>query len=64
MTGHDVVPPADGIHRVMEDERVAVDAVRVFHGPEVDDAYAYRFTVKRTGKVVAFSGDTAAGTPV
>jgi ribonuclease BN (tRNA processing enzyme) len=58
--GHDVVPPATGVHRVMEDDRVVVDAVRVFHGPEVADAYAYRFTVKQTGRVAVFSGDTAA----
>jgi ribonuclease BN (tRNA processing enzyme) len=60
VVGHDVVPAATGVHRVMEDDRVVVDAVRVFHGPEVADAYAYRFTVKRTGKVAVFSGDTAA----
>ncbi len=60
VVGHDVVPPATGVQRVMEDDRVVVDAVRVFHGPEVADAYAYKFTVKRTGKVVVFSGDTAA----
>ena len=39
---------------------VRVEATRVFHGPEVAHAYAYRFTVKSTGKVVVFSGDTAA----
>lgn len=59
--GHDVDVPLDGsIVRVMEDDNVQVDATRVFHGPEVLNAYAYRFTVKRTGKVVVFSGDTAA----
>ena len=42
----------------MEDENVVVSATRVFHGPEVHDAYAYRFDIKRTGKSVTFSGDT------
>jgi ribonuclease BN (tRNA processing enzyme) len=61
LTPHDVVLPAgEGVHPVMEDDRVVVEATRVFHGPEVLDAYAYRFTVKRTGKVAVFSGDTAA----
>ena len=61
VTPTDVVLPAgSGIHPVMEDDRVVVEASRVFHGPEVVDAYAYRFTVKRTGKVAVFSGDTAA----
>jgi ribonuclease BN (tRNA processing enzyme) len=57
----DVLLPTDGgVQPVMEDERVVVEAARVFHGPEVPHAYAYRFTVKRTGKTVVFSGDTAA----
>jgi ribonuclease BN (tRNA processing enzyme) len=59
----DVALPLAGISRVMEDDRVTVNATRVFHGPEVADAYAYRFTVKRSGKVVVFSGDTAAPDP-
>jgi ribonuclease BN (tRNA processing enzyme) len=54
------IPDAAGAHLVMEDDRVRVEATRVFHGPEVTDAYAYRFTVKDSGKVVVFSGDTAA----
>jgi len=58
---HDVMVPADGTpQRVMEDANVIVDATRVFHGPEVPDAYAYRFTIKASGKTVVFSGDTAA----
>ncbi|WP_420120901.1 MBL fold metallo-hydrolase [Nakamurella sp.] len=57
----DIAVPADGTPtRVMEDANVVVDATRVFHGPEVANAYAYRFTIKSTGKVVVFSGDTAA----
>ncbi|WP_036556359.1 MBL fold metallo-hydrolase [Nocardioides insulae] len=48
------------VTRVMEDDLVVVDATRVFHGEELEDAYAYRFTVKSTGKQVVFSGDTAA----
>ena len=55
-----LLPVGGGIHPVMEDDRVVVEASRVFHGPEVEHAYAYRFTVKRTGKTVVFSGDTAA----
>ena len=61
LTASDLLLPAgEGIHHVMEDDRVRVDATRVFHGPEMADAFAYRFTVKSTGKVVVFSGDTAA----
>jgi ribonuclease BN (tRNA processing enzyme) len=55
-----LLPAGEGIHPVMEDDRVVVEATRVFHGPEVEHAYAYRFTVKSTGKTVVFSGDTAA----
>ena len=55
-----VLPGGPGIHRVMEGDRVLVEATRVFHGPELAHAYAYRFTVKRTGTVAVFSGDTAA----
>jgi ribonuclease BN (tRNA processing enzyme) len=54
------LPAGAGVHPVMEDDRVRVEASRVFHGPEVAHAYAYRFTVKATGTVVVFSGDTAA----
>src|SRR6476661_4339347 len=39
------LPAGGGIHPVMEDDRVVVEATRVFHGPEVVDDYAYRFTV-------------------
>jgi ribonuclease BN (tRNA processing enzyme) len=61
LSPNDVALPAGpGVYQVMEDDRVRVAATRVFHGPEVDDAYAYRFTVKSTGKVIVFSGDTAA----
>ncbi|WP_246080935.1 MBL fold metallo-hydrolase [Modestobacter altitudinis] len=59
VTAHDVTVAA-AASPVMEDENVTVEATRVFHGAEVPNAYAYRFTVKRTGKVVVFSGDTAA----
>ena len=58
---NDITVPANGQPtRVMEDANVVVDATRVFHGPEVPNAYAYRFTIKGTGKIVVFSGDTAA----
>jgi ribonuclease BN (tRNA processing enzyme) len=62
VVGHDLGYPAarNGIYRVMEDEAVTVDLTRVHHGPEVPYAYAYRFTVKSTGKRIVFSGDTAA----
>lgn len=53
-------PHRHGIYRVMEDERVIVDLTRVFHGPEVRYAYAYRFTIKSSGKKIVFSGDTVA----
>ncbi|WP_393915968.1 MBL fold metallo-hydrolase [Halostreptopolyspora alba] len=58
--GHNVNLPKSGIERVMEDANIIVDATRVFHGPEVKNAYAYRITIKSTDKVVVFSGDTAA----
>lgn len=58
---HAVMVPADGAtQRVTEDANVIVDAKRVFHGPEMPHAYAYRFTIKSSGKTVVFSGDTAA----
>jgi ribonuclease BN (tRNA processing enzyme) len=57
------LPSGPGAHEVMEDDRVRVSATRVFHGPELGDAYAYRFEIKSTGKVVVFSGDTAAPDP-
>ncbi len=50
--------PRTGIRRVMEDAHVRVSATRVQHGPEIKDAYAYRFDLKRSGKAVVFSGDT------
>ncbi len=36
-----------------------VYSCRVFHGASVPNAFAYRFEIKRTGKVVVFSGDRA-----
>lgn len=59
LTPHEVTP-AERIWQVMEDDAVVVDATRVFHGAEVENAYAYRFTIKSSGTVVVFSGDTAA----
>lgn len=53
------VPAAPGIVEVMRDDHVTVTAVRVFHGPEVPDAYAYRFDIAAGGRSVVFSGDTA-----
>jgi ribonuclease BN (tRNA processing enzyme) len=46
---------------VMEDANVTVDAVWVQHA--IDYAYAYRFTIKSTGKAVVFSGDVVANEP-
>lgn len=61
LEGHSVSVPKSGkITHVMEDDNVVVEATRVYHGPEVDNAYAYRFTLKSSGKTVVFSGDTAA----
>jgi ribonuclease BN (tRNA processing enzyme) len=54
---HGFTLPATGTVRVMEDENVEVDAVRVPHGEDIHDAYAYRFDIKRTGRSVVFSGD-------
>lgn len=56
---HELTLPLQGVTKVMEDENVVVHAARVFHGPEIRDAYAYRFDIKRTRKSVVFSGDTA-----
>jgi ribonuclease BN (tRNA processing enzyme) len=56
---HEVTLPEDGIASVMEDDNARVSATRVFHGAEVRDAYAYRFDVRRTGRSVVVSGDTA-----
>jgi len=53
--------PNAGSVTVMQDDNVKVDAVWVQH--TIDHAYAYRFTLKRTGKVVVFSGDVVAGEP-
>ncbi|MEV6347529.1 MBL fold metallo-hydrolase [Actinoplanes sp. NPDC051851] len=59
--GHDVeLPRRHPLTTVMEDDNVIVHATRVSHGPEVRDPYAYRFTIKSSGKKVVFSGDTAA----
>lgn len=61
LTAHDVTVPADGAPTwVMDDANVTVEATRVYHGPEMPNAYAYRFTIKSSGKSVVFSGDTAA----
>jgi ribonuclease BN (tRNA processing enzyme) len=56
---HEVALPERGIEGVMEDDRLAVSATRVFHGAEVRDAYAYRFDVRGTGRSAVVSGDTA-----
>ena len=60
VAGHDLNHPVtqSGIFRVMEDAQVTVDLTPVNHGPEVPYAFAYRFTIKSTGKRIVFSGDT------
>lgn len=62
ITGHDVLVPSTGrpVAQVMEDDNVRVEATRVFHGAEIANCYAYRFTIKASGRTVVFSGDTAA----
>jgi len=57
-TVHEVDLPTTGIAKVFEDDNVIVTATRVTHGPEVTNAYAYRFDIKTSGKSVVFSGDT------
>jgi ribonuclease BN (tRNA processing enzyme) len=56
---HEVALPERGVAEVMEDDNLRVSATRVFHGDEVRDAYAYRFDLRRSGRSVVFSGDTA-----
>lgn len=51
--------PLHGVADVMSDEHVRVRATRVFHGRDVDHAYAYRFDCVESGASVVFSGDTA-----
>jgi ribonuclease BN (tRNA processing enzyme) len=51
------------VKKVMEDDNVIVHATKVYHGREVKDAFAYRFTIKSSGKRVVFSGDTDAPNP-
>ncbi|MCO7221117.1 MBL fold metallo-hydrolase, partial [Klenkia sp. PcliD-1-E] len=59
---HDVVAaPGAAPVRVLEDANVVVDAVWVQH--TIPYAYAYRFTLKSSGKVVVFSGDVVANEP-
>lgn len=60
VTSHGFTLPAVGTVRVMEDDNVTVDAVRVPHGDDIHDAYAYRFDIKSTGRSVVFSGDCRA----
>ncbi|SFP69596.1 Ribonuclease BN, tRNA processing enzyme [Amycolatopsis rubida] len=59
VTAHVISAPATGSVEVLRDDLVRVTATRVFHGPEVPDAYAYRFDILATGRSVVFSGDTA-----
>ncbi len=59
VTARPVSLPPTGIVEVMRDDHVTVTATRVYHGPEVADAYAYRFDIAGSGRSVVFSGDTA-----
>jgi ribonuclease BN (tRNA processing enzyme) len=56
---HEVAVGRTAIKPVFRDNDVQVSAVRVDHGPDIHDAYAYRFDVARDGTSVVFSGDTA-----
>ncbi len=55
---HQVQLGRTAIKPVFRDGNVAVSAVRVQHGPDIKDAYAYRFDIPRDGTSVVFSGDT------
>lgn len=48
------------IAKVFEDDNISVSTVRIFHGSELEYAYAFRIDIKHSGKSVAFSGDVAA----
>jgi ribonuclease BN (tRNA processing enzyme) len=56
---HQVTLGQTAVKPVFADHNVAVSAVRVYHGPDIKNAYAYRFDVARDGTSVVFSGDTA-----
>lgn len=56
---HEVVLGRTAIKPVFRDGNVSVSAVRVNHGPDIKDAYAYRFDIARDGTSVVFAGDTA-----
>jgi ribonuclease BN (tRNA processing enzyme) len=56
---HEVVLGRSAIKPVFRDGNVSVSAVRVNHGPDIKDAYAYRFDIPRDGTSVVFAGDTA-----
>jgi ribonuclease BN (tRNA processing enzyme) len=56
---HEIRLGRTAIKPVFRDGNVSVSAVRVSHGPDIKDAYAYRFDVARDGTSVVFSGDTA-----
>jgi ribonuclease BN (tRNA processing enzyme) len=56
---HQVTLGPSAIKPVFADGNVSVSAVRVQHGPDIADAYAYRFDIARDGTSVVFSGDTA-----
>jgi ribonuclease BN (tRNA processing enzyme) len=43
----------------MEDANVVVHATHVRHGADIPGACAYRFTLKKNGRSIVFSGDTA-----
>ncbi len=59
----DVTRMESGIQVVYEDELVIVESTEIFHGPELAQPLAYRFTIKSTGKTVVFSGDVAGEDP-
>ena len=51
--------PKRGVRKVMEDPNVVVHSTLVNHGSDMPGACAYRFTIKKTGRAIVFSGDTA-----
>jgi ribonuclease BN (tRNA processing enzyme) len=56
---HQLSLPKRGVRKVMEDGNVVVHATLVKHGADMPGACAYRFTIKKTGRAIVFSGDTA-----
>ena len=54
--GIDINPNGEAPGLIFEDENVTVEAFRTLHGA-LKYTYAYRFTTKPDGRVIAFGGD-------